>query len=91
MLFKPQFECEGKNLTKHGILPVAHHKKLLATFYDFAISLGLPTVDIVNAPIRERKNVEYICINNKEIHVPEEIKDRAICIQADIGEVLRYF
>ena len=60
VLFKPQFECEGKNLTKHGILPVAHHKKLLATFYDFAISLGLPTVDIVNAPIRERKNVEYI-------------------------------
>ncbi|MDE7019355.1 MAG: hypothetical protein K2P23_00395 [Lachnospiraceae bacterium] len=38
--------------------------------------------------VHEWENVEYICINNKEIHVPEEIKDRAICIQGDIGEAL---
>mgnify|MGYP001041134763 CR=1 FL=1 len=39
--------------------------------------------------VHEWKNVEYICINNKEIYVPEEIKDRAFCIQADIGEVFK--
>ena len=59
------------------------------------LGVGFNTPGIIKYPfwrmVHERKNVEYICINNKEIHVPEEIKDRAICIQADIGEVLRYF
>ncbi len=39
--------------------------------------------------VYERKKAEYICINAKETYAPEEIKDRSICIQADIGEVLK--
>ena len=39
--------------------------------------------------VHEWKNVEYICINAKETYVPEEIKDRALCIHADIAEVLK--
>ena len=39
--------------------------------------------------VREWKNAKYICINAKEAYAPEEIKDSSICIQADIGEVLK--
>ena len=41
--------------------------------------------------VREWKNAKYICINAKEAYAPEEIKDSSICIQADIGEVLKQF
>ncbi len=60
VLFKPQFECGGKGLGKSGILPVREHEKLLLGFYEFADSLGLAVQDIVNAPIRPKKNVEYM-------------------------------
>ncbi len=57
------------------------------------LGVGFNTPGIIKYPfwrmVHEWKNVEYICINNKEIYVPEEIKDRAFCIQADIGEVFK--
>lgn len=39
--------------------------------------------------VQEWKNVEYICINAKEAYTPEEMKDRSVCIHADITEVLK--
>lgn len=60
VLFKPQFECGGKNLTKRGILPLAYHKPLLEHFFEFTRGLNLAPQGIVNAPLREKKNVEYI-------------------------------
>ena len=60
VLFKPQFECGGKGLGKSGILPVRFHGDLLSEFYDFCISLRLSPRDIVNAPIRKKKNIEYV-------------------------------
>lgn len=60
VLFKPQFECGGMGLGKSGILPVRLHAELLSDFYDFAVGLGLSVRDIVNAPIRPKKNVEYV-------------------------------
>ena len=64
MLFKPQFECGKGKIGKSGILPVKQHLQLLEAFYDFSASLGLYIHDIVNAPLREGKNVEYVlCIS----------------------------
>ena len=60
VLFKPQFECGGKGLGKSGILPVRLHGELLREFYEFCVSLGLAPCDVVNAPIRPKKNVEYV-------------------------------
>ena len=60
LLFKPQFECGREGLKKGGICPETLHKKLLSDFYDFAISEALMPLDIVNAPLREKKNVEYM-------------------------------
>lgn len=41
--------------------------------------------------VHEWKNAEYICINAKEAYAPEKIRDRSICMKADIGEVLKQF
>ncbi len=60
VLFKPQFECGGRGLGKSGILPVRLHAELLSEFYDFAVSLGFSVKDVVNAPVRPKKNVEYV-------------------------------
>ena len=34
-------------------------------------------------------NATYICINYGEATCPEQIKDRAICIDADIGSIIK--
>lgn len=62
LLFKPQFECGRSGLKKGGICPISLHKQLLSAFYDEALSNSLAPVDIVNAPIREKKNVEYMLL-----------------------------
>ena len=77
MLFKPQFECGKGKIGKSGILPVRCHARLLDEFYDFAASLGLNVQDIVNAPVREGKNVEYV------LHISKAAPS------IDKGEVLR--
>ncbi len=60
LLFKPQFECEGKGLGKSGILPPARHSPLLRKFYAEACACGLFPQDVINAPLRPKKNVEYV-------------------------------
>lgn len=60
LLFKPQFECEGKGIGKSGIVPVARHGALLGRFYEECTALGLVPVSVVNAPVRPKKNVEYV-------------------------------
>ncbi len=65
VLFKPQFECEGEGLGKSGILPTFRHRKLLKDFYAFVRNLGFSVIDIVNAPIRPKKNVEYVLFLKK--------------------------
>lgn len=65
VLFKPQFECGKGKTGKSGILPVREHAALLSDFYDFASSVGLYIRDIVNAPVRAGKNVEYVLFLSK--------------------------
>ena len=66
VLFKPQFECEGRGLGKGGILPVRFHRDLLAAFYRFCLPLALAPRDIVPAPVVRRKNVEYVVYLEKD-------------------------
>ncbi len=66
VLFKPQFECGGKNIGKSGILPRKFHRELLFDFYNFCLSLSLAPLGIVNAPVREKKNIEYVIFLRKE-------------------------
>ena len=66
LLFKPQFECGREGLKKGGICPVKLHGKLLSDFYDFALLHSLAPKNIVNAPLREKKNVEYMIFLSSE-------------------------
>lgn len=62
LLLKPQFECGKGGVGKSGILPVRKHKPILADFYAFCIDSGLYPQDVVNAPLRAGKNVEYVVL-----------------------------
>lgn len=64
-LIKPQFECEKKNIGKSGIVNRAAHAKIVADIYDFAAARGLSPQHMTNAPIREKKNVEYVMMMKK--------------------------
>ncbi len=65
VLFKPQFECDGIGLGKSGIVPQTRHAALLDSFYSFLSPFSLVPRDIVNAPIREKKNIEYMILLQK--------------------------
>lgn len=60
VLFKPQFECGKGGIGKSGICPQRLHPILLEEFYDFCCALGMMPQNIINAPIREKKNIEYM-------------------------------
>lgn len=68
------------------------HKKDRVLFLELGV--GYNTPGIIKYPfwhmVHEWKNAEYICINAEEAYAPEEIRDRSICIHADIGEVLKH-
>ncbi len=74
LLFKPQFECGGVGLPKSGILPRARHAALLGGFYDFACEASLAPQGVVNAPVVEGKNIEYILFLQKDALPCEKYK-----------------
>lgn len=65
VLLKPQFECGGRGLNKRGILPVRLHRQLLKDFYGDCVGMALNPLNVVNAPLREKKNVEYVVLLGK--------------------------
>ena len=60
-LIKPQFECEGKGLTKTGLLREEKARvKIVEDISDFASALSLVTENATHAPVNKDKNVEYL-------------------------------
>ena len=61
-LIKPQFECEDKKLlSKSGIVTDPKlRRKIIAKIYASCIENGLQPINLVNAPLREKKNIEYV-------------------------------
>lgn len=62
VLIKPQFECENKNIGKSGIVHPSAHAKIVEGVVKSANENGLYVFDIVNAPIRKGKNIEYVTL-----------------------------
>ncbi len=60
VLIKPQFECENKHIGKSGIVHVSAHGEIVGKVLRYAKESGLFWKDIVNAPIRKGKNIEYV-------------------------------
>ena len=79
-LLKPQFECEGKNIVKGGIVKdTAIHKKVITKIYNFAQECGLATLNLTNAPIKKDKNKEYLILLCK-----------SAAQKLNINEILKY-
>lgn len=57
------------------------------------LGVGYNTPGIIKYPFwkdtYENSRAFYICINKGDVSCPDEIKDRAICVDGDIGEVLK--
>lgn len=61
LLIKPQFECGGIGLDKHGILKDRNKRlSIVSGLAQFAVQVGLRPVGVTAAPVKPRKNVEYI-------------------------------
>lgn len=69
------------------------HQDMRILFLEFGV--GYNTPGIIKYPFwqmtAENPKAIYACINYGEAVCPEEIRDRSICIKADIGEALKRF
>ena len=66
VLVKPQFECGKKYLNKNGIVTDEKARNQAVTNVSrFAESIGLKSVNVTNAPIKQGKNVEYLLLLKK--------------------------
>ena len=66
VLIKPQFECGKEYLTKTGIVKSekARFKAVEKIYYE-SINLGLIPEKFTVAPIKDKKNIEYLMLLNK--------------------------
>lgn len=60
VLIKPQFECENKHIGKSGIVSPSAHAGIVKKVLSYLAENGLYPLNIVNAPIRKGKNIEYV-------------------------------
>lgn len=79
-LIKPQFESENKNISKNGIVKKEYHKKIIEKVLNYAKDSNLFPLNIVNAPIKPKKNIEYVVLlqkNSKKYLTTSEITQKA--------------
>lgn len=66
------------------------HRNLNIVYLELAV--GYNTPGIIKYPFwqmtAENRSAVYACLNNGEAYAPSQIKDRSICIDGDIGELL---
>ena len=69
---------------------IRRHRNLHILFLELGV--GFNTPGIIKYPFMqmttENPKAIYACINMNEVYVPDEIADRAICIDGDIGKVI---
>ena len=68
-----------------------NHKNMHVLFLELGVGANTPV--IVKYPfwymVMENKKAVYACINYQEAFCPNELEERSICIDGDIGEVLK--
>lgn len=62
-------------------------------FLELGVGFNTPTIIKYNfwQQVWRNAGASYICINKGEAYAPEEIQDRSVCINGDIGEVIKRF
>ena len=67
------------------------HKNLNVVFIELGIGYNTPV--IIKYPFWQMtdkwKHAHYICLNYGQAYAPDEIKDKSVCVNKDIDEVIR--
>lgn len=67
------------------------HKNLNIVFIELGIGYNTPV--IIKYPFWQMtdkwQHAHYICLNYGQAYAPDEIKDKSVCVNKDIGEVIR--
>ena len=68
-----------------------NHKNMHVLFLELGVGANTPV--IIKYPfwymVMENKKASYACINYQEAFCPNELEERSICIDGDIGDVLK--
>ena len=68
-----------------------NHKNMHVLFLELGVGANTPV--IIKYPfwymVMENKKASYACINYQEAFCPNELEERSICLDGDIGEVLK--
>ena len=68
-----------------------NHKNMHVLFLELGVGANTPV--IIKYPfwymVMENKKAVYACVNYQEAFCPNELEERSICIDGDIGEVLK--
>lgn len=84
-------EDEGWHLASERYADfLRRHWGMKVLFLEAAVGFNTPTIVKYSfwRMTHEWKDAMYACLNYGEAYAPNEIKDRAICINGDIGEIL---
>lgn len=85
-------EDSGWHMAKERYQDFIHRHKGLKILY-LELGVGSNTPGIVKFSFwqmtQQNSQAVYVCINKGEAYAPEEIMDRSICINDDIGKVLQ--
>ena len=78
-LIKPQFEMKEKLHFKNGIIKDSNiHYSVCKEIFDFALDYSLFANDIVNAPIKDNKNREFLVLfekKDKQVNIINKLND----------------
>ena len=70
---------------------IRRSKNMNVVFLELGVGGNTPV--IIKYPFwrmtEENENSTYCCINLSEIYIPRQIKEQSICIESDIGDVLK--
>ena len=69
---------------------VRRHKHQKVLYLELGVGMNTPGIIKFNfwAQVYQNPKARYICINKGQSYAPQEIRDRSICLDGDIGEVL---
>ena len=70
---------------------LTEHENSKVLFLELGVGMNTPA--IIKYPFLKmtasNKNAFYVCVNSEIAYAPDAIKDRALCISADIAEVIQ--
>ena len=70
---------------------IQEHKKQKIVFLELGVGYNTPV--IIKYPFWQMTNTFehafYVCLNQREAYAPEEIRKKSVCMNEDIGEVLK--